>query len=568
VRKADSPALAAAALIIAITVVVGVSVDFGRAGGIKGDEATYVGMAASLAFDGDLEFRAEDYRRFRQWYGRGPEGIFLKQSNDGSIHFGKAFVYGIFAAPFARAGLNGLFAFNIACLAITIAVGVWWLRPQSRRGPAVAYSAMFAVAAVTALYSAWLTSDIMNYALVFLAFALAWPRDGNEGRPGHAIGAAILLGAAIFSKPLNALLALPLALGAKRTLRQQAVIVAACVAATVGLFAVNAATSGGDPNYQGGNRKTFYTHFPFDEDGHDFNTAGITRATDALVTLPAQAEGRFEVLPQNLWYFLTGQHFGLLPFGWPWLLSGLLWVFGSRGRTLPQWALVATVGATVIGTILWMPYTWSGGGGPIGNRYFLSTAAVLFFLTPAIRTWAPAVIAAAGLIFMAPSLSQPFTVAQQPWLATQAPPFRLLPIEMTGASDFPAILDQRRGRIPQGRNPTLFVALLDRSSDLGRNGWIAVPEPARAQMLVRAPSYVEFVTLGVKTTDPCDLQISAARRLSLSLGAHDRKDVRLAVRPTFSHEAFAFVIEVDTSACAGPVEIAMQAQVSEPPQTM
>src|SRR5438105_3686566 len=73
-------------------------------GKIKGDEATYVAMALSLAKDHDLKYRSEDYQRFMKSYGSGPEGIFLKRRSgpDGSadtFEFGKAFAYAVAAAP-------------------------------------------------------------------------------------------------------------------------------------------------------------------------------------------------------------------------------------------------------------------------------------------------------------------------------------------------------------------------------------------------------------------------------------------------------------------------------------
>ena len=39
--------------------------------------------------------------------------------------------------------------------------------------------------------------------------------------------------------------------------------------------------------------------------------------------------------------------------------------------------------------------------------------------------------------------------------------FDALPLELTNASDFPILLDRPRRSIPQGRAPTVFVALLD-----------------------------------------------------------------------------------------------------------
>ncbi len=47
--------------------------------GLKGDEATYVSMALSAAYDGDLVFQRKDLERFWATYQCGPDGIFLKR---------------------------------------------------------------------------------------------------------------------------------------------------------------------------------------------------------------------------------------------------------------------------------------------------------------------------------------------------------------------------------------------------------------------------------------------------------------------------------------------------------
>src|SRR3954452_20610249 len=70
------------ALLVIVLVVVArfIPFDVARVYGIKGDEATYVAMALSLAYDGDLAYRPEDLRRFQNLYGVGPEGVFLKEA--------------------------------------------------------------------------------------------------------------------------------------------------------------------------------------------------------------------------------------------------------------------------------------------------------------------------------------------------------------------------------------------------------------------------------------------------------------------------------------------------------
>src|SRR6478752_381877 len=124
--------MAAVALAIAVLTVWVSRLDVRRLlGPLKGDEATFVSMAFSLAEDGDLKYRREDYQRFRAIYGTGPEGIFLKQSNrlewrvrggwppievhriarptSDQLDYGKPFAYAVAAAPFAAAlGLDGL----------------------------------------------------------------------------------------------------------------------------------------------------------------------------------------------------------------------------------------------------------------------------------------------------------------------------------------------------------------------------------------------------------------------------------------------------------------------------
>src|SRR5690242_9938231 len=59
-------------------------------GGIKSDEATYVSMALSLAYDGDLTYQHADLQRFWRLFHGGPEGIFLKRGTDVHVRLSAA----------------------------------------------------------------------------------------------------------------------------------------------------------------------------------------------------------------------------------------------------------------------------------------------------------------------------------------------------------------------------------------------------------------------------------------------------------------------------------------------
>ena len=84
--RADPGALAAA-LILILGGWASLSVDAVQAGdGIKGDEATYVAMAFSVAYDRDLTYERRDLERFKTAYEDGPDGIFLKRGRE--LHLG------------------------------------------------------------------------------------------------------------------------------------------------------------------------------------------------------------------------------------------------------------------------------------------------------------------------------------------------------------------------------------------------------------------------------------------------------------------------------------------------
>ena len=67
------------------------------------------------------------------------------------------------------------------------------------------------------------------------------------------------------------------------------------------------------------------------------------------------------------------------------------------------------------GLLILAPYSWSGGGGPTGNRYIIGVYAAIFFLTPPMASSAPALLAwIGGALFTAKLLVNPFVAAKSP----------------------------------------------------------------------------------------------------------------------------------------------------------
>ena len=463
----------AGAVLLVVALAAALSVDVVKTGfGLKGDEATYVSMALSLAYDHDLTYERRDLDRFYGLYRSGPDGIFLKKGKQlriradarppfvhtiktpdkqtDRLYFAKALLYPIVAAPFVRLlGLNGFLVLHVLLLFGVCVCGYLFLAARSHPAAALIFTLAFVGATCLPVYAVFLAPEVLHFSVIFFAYFLWLYKEVKPDAPawlrgrGSDIAAAILLGAATYSKPPNhALLVAPLVvwLWWRRKWLDGFVVGAVSVAiacAFFGLTAINA----GEFNYQGGDRKTFYTAFPFDgskdsvwdRKGKEMST-NDSDSTSVLQDFP----NRFA---HNVEYFLVGRHFGFVPYFFPGVIAILLWL--SSGERRRPWRLLIflAVAGSAVGLLVWAPYTWSGGGGPSGNRYIVGVYAALFFLTPPLTSTVPAMLAwIGGALFTAKLLVNPFVAAKMPYVATERGFARFLPVEVTMANDLPVML--------------------------------------------------------------------------------------------------------------------------------
>jgi hypothetical protein len=507
------------------------------------DGATYHAMAGSLAFDGDLEFRAADLARVRASYRGGPQGVFLKRvggsSAEGRLVYAKALAYPLAGAPFARLlGTDrGLLALN----ALLFVAALWLAFGELRRGLGLAAAAAGAAAVVAGgvvpVYLFWETPEIFNLAIATFAL-VAWRR----GRP---ILSAVLLGVAAYSKPTNLALALPLLLdpllaggpGWGRNLvesARRAAVVLAVVAC--GFGATWIAT--GELNYQGGERKTFYDRYPFDP-GVSFDSAGVWMTTDHLgplvvgldedkqtarVAPPRTAEELRRSFLLNLGYFWVGRFGGALPY-FPGVVAAALLFLVVGPRERHGWLALLALAVSWLGYILIIPDNWYGGGGTIGNRYFLNLVPLGLLLLPRGRaSWVAAAAAVGGAFLLAPVLVSPVAYSLRPGDSATGPAFRRLPTEITMLGDLSVFADvwrKRRpynapggdpGRRPPGAPPSYFLWFPDdgtfgQEESFGKEGfWLRGGElaevvlqtltpPSRIRLVVTAGPAGDIVTV-------------------------------------------------------------------------
>ena len=176
-----------------------------------------------------------------------------------------------------------------------------------------------------------------------------------------------------------------------------------------------------------------------------------------------------------------------------------------------------------VALLLVLPFTWSGGGGPPGNRYLLSAYGVLFFLMPAVRSPAPGLVAwVVGALFTAKMLVDPFAAAKFTWRTPETGPARVLPIELTMDQDLPVMLATApiRGRVLYGRDPFLLLYFLDRNASPPEPEGMWVSADGRADIIVRSVQPMRHLAV--------DARSPIRTSLTMSLGAGD---VRVSLDP-------------------------------------
>jgi hypothetical protein len=461
-------------------------------GELWGDSATYHAMAWSLARDFDLRYDERDLARSLAEYPGGPQGLFLKRASggltldpgggfpwlrrvrpeEGRLYFAKAFAHPLAVAPLvALLGTRGLTLANGLLLSAALWLGYAVLRRRGfDPGSALVAAVTLFLLTVTPVYLVWPTPEIFGLALVTAALA-AWAA-------GLPLLSATLFGLAGYLKPPNVLMAAPLGLDpllprdgerllgpglgrrARESLRRGVVL--ALTAAS--LYGLNAAFTG-ELNYQGGARKTFYGRFPFDAGGATFDDAGVWMTTNQLGPLvagkdeqkvtvasgPARDRGEIrESFLLNLGYFWVGRFGGVLAYFFPALLGlGLFLARGPRDRR--GWLAFVAVMASFLAYIALIPDNWYGGGGTVGNRYFLGLLPAFLFLVPARRAAGLGLAGlAAAVFFLGPILLSPVRHSLAPGIHATRIPFRVLPAELTMLNDLSVFTEPWRKKRPFG----------------------------------------------------------------------------------------------------------------------
>jgi hypothetical protein len=220
-----------------------------------------------------------------------------------------------------------------------------------------------------------------------------------------------------------------------------------------------------------------------------------------------------------------------------------------RHSTWWQWTTLAAVGGSALALLLLAPESWNGGGGPVGNRYFLSIYPAMLFLLPSGAGLSSALVAAAGgIVFLAPTLLHPFAMSRSPWLVSEQFPLRLLPVELTLMNDLPVYLNIARARVLVNADPVVFFYRMDsRAYDFEPPGfWTA---PGITDVVVRTEQ--PLTMLQVRVTSRIDNEVEIAiggRSTSLAVKPGEERVVKLYPEPgVFARQSYQIVLRVKTA---------------------
>ncbi len=137
---------------------------------------------------------------------------------------------------------------------------------------------------------------------------------------------------------------------------------------------------------------------------------------------------------ENVGYFLWGRHTGVLLY-LPFAGIAFLLFLIHGARSPARWVLLGSLGLVGLAFLILLPFNWHGGGGFLGNRYFVSVYPAFLFLITRVR---PASLLALGFtlggLFLGSILFTPFG-APVPEGTLQAhvrnPPFTWFPLELS-----------------------------------------------------------------------------------------------------------------------------------------
>ena len=164
--------------------------------------------------------------------------------------------------------------------------------------------------------------------------------------------------------------------------------------------------------------------------------------------------------------------------------------FIAYRRRIGWQGLIACVAAAeILLLIILIPYNYFGGGGVIGNRYFMSIYGLFLFLLPSVqRLWVAIIPGIVGSLFTAQITLNPFFSSFHPAEHAKSGLLRMLPIELSLVNDLPVNTNPSRVKVPFGEEIPFQIYFLDNNAYSREEDSFWVKGNSKAEFLVKSAS--------------------------------------------------------------------------------
>lgn len=241
-----------------------------------------------------------------------------------------------------------------------------------------------------------------------------------------------------------------------------------------------------------------------------------------LFRLPDTSPSEFAL---NVVYFLFGRHAGLLPYMPFAILAVALFLVHGR-RSAPRWVLLGASAVIALFFLLQIAWNWQGGGGFVGNRYFVNVYPAFLFLVTRIRPrWLVLAGYAFAGLFLSPLVLAPLgTPGPEPTLQmhVRGAPYRWLPLELT-LRNVPGY-----HRVPMGG--VRFIGRREAFLPLTERMWVFGGVPVEIHLVADRPlGPLAFEVGSLAPHNRVDVRLGGAHE-TFELGAGESRRVVLAPR--------------------------------------
>lgn len=446
--------LLALSLIIPVSIILTTSPET-MTPGFFADEAVYFSMTQSLALDGDLIWTRDDLARICETHPAGPVGIILKKLSNQKIVYAKPLTYPLVAAPFYLiCGTRGIALLNIitAWIVLSWLSGYWGSTLKSTLA-----SILFLLFSAWSPYTLWYHPEIFT-SFLLAGFLMSWMTEKDKPTSGWMMAVCLALASTI--KPPLIILGIPALVEMIKSRRWKPIVI---FIATVTIILCLTILLTGNLNPYEGNRRIFNTQFPLD------STIDIFGQGDGWSMENARFVFDWNVFVWNVFFFWFGRFTGIAWYFFPGLVTTFLAVI-ARSNSRGKWIL-AVSGMLILIQLVFIPSNYHGGGGALGNRYFVNLYPLLLFALPRLPKLRTVLLT--GVV--AGCLCGPFLI--HPWFSSREPGefarhglYTYLPVEWTLVGAYPIFHPTLYGVTLTGIDGKLYF--IDRqSSGLMDNGF-------------------------------------------------------------------------------------------------